>query len=106
MNNENAVNRIAYDFIKEKQYDSAVYYLKLNINRHPNSANCYDSYGEELMNEGKTEEAIKNYEKSVALAKSSYQNEVLKNSYQALVKLYLKKGDEKQANEIQKLLDE
>ena len=106
VNNEDAVNRIAYTFITEKQYDSAAYYLKLNISKHPNSANCYDSYGEELMNEGKTEEAIKNYEKSVALAKNSNQNEILKNSYQALVKLYLKNGDEKKANEIQKLLDE
>ena len=41
--------------------------FKLNVDAFPQSWNVYDSYGDALMKNGDTEEAIESYQKSIEL---------------------------------------
>ncbi len=64
---ENRLNRLGYQYIGQKKYEQALAVFKLNVEFYPESANCYDSYGEALALTGKTNEAIKNYKKTLEL---------------------------------------
>lgn len=65
--NENEMNLIGYQLMKDGQVEEAAQVFKLNIEAFPKSFNVYDSYAEVLMNLGKNEEAIKNYKISVEM---------------------------------------
>lgn len=52
---------------KRSQILDAIETFKLNVREHPNSANIYDSLGEEYFNNNPLEEATKNYKKSLKL---------------------------------------
>lgn len=65
--NENEMNGIGYQLMQSDKVEAAAEVFKLNVEAFPKSSNVYDSYGEALMNLGKTDLAIKNYKKSVAL---------------------------------------
>lgn len=64
---ENDFNVLAYQLARQRKLDESLAILKMNIQAFPDSWNVYDSYGEMLAWSGNTEEAIKNFEKSLAL---------------------------------------
>lgn len=64
---ENDINGLGYRYMSEKKFKEALAIFKLNMETFPSSSNVYDSYGEALMELGKTKESIKNYQKSLEL---------------------------------------
>lgn len=65
--NEFEINEWGYRILANGILKDAVEIFKLNTHLFPNSGNAYDSYGEALLKDGKKEEAIKAYQKSIAL---------------------------------------
>jgi serine-type D-Ala-D-Ala carboxypeptidase/endopeptidase len=63
---EDIINRLGYSYM-EKNIRAALAIFKINIEKHPNSFNVYDSYGEALLKNGQRDSAIENYKKSVKL---------------------------------------
>jgi CubicO group peptidase (beta-lactamase class C family) len=64
---ENELNDLAYQMIRENRIDDAVELLKVNIEEYPNSANVYISMAEAYLTKGNVNLAIENYEKSLQL---------------------------------------
>lgn len=65
--NENEMNGLGYRFLREEKLEEAAYIMKQNTEHFPKSFNVYDSYAEVLAAQGKKEEAVKNYRKSVEM---------------------------------------
>jgi len=65
--NEGDINRLGYQYLGKKEYESALAIFQFNIVLNPTSANTYDSKGEAYMMSGDTINAIKLYKKSVEL---------------------------------------
>ena len=63
MSIEEVINNYGYNFI-EKDIDKALKFFKWNVEKYPNSANVYDSYGEALLKKGDKKNAMLNYEKA------------------------------------------
>ncbi|MEP6945852.1 MAG: tetratricopeptide repeat protein [Acidobacteriota bacterium] len=64
---EAMLNRLGYDLLAKKRVADAVEIFQLNAETNPGSANVYDSLGDALVIAGKTDEAIRSYEKAVAI---------------------------------------
>lgn len=64
---EHEMNKAGYELLKKEKVKAAALFFKLNVAAFPTAFNAYDSYGEVLLLEGKKEEAIENYKKSLAL---------------------------------------
>ena len=64
---EATLNRIGYALLQQKRVAEAIEIFKLNVRDAPNSANAFDSLGDGYVAAGKREEAIKAYEKALAL---------------------------------------
>jgi CubicO group peptidase (beta-lactamase class C family) len=64
---ENTLNQEGYSLMGRKQIADAILIFRKNVELHPASANVYDSLGEACMNDGQTDLAIQNYEKSLEL---------------------------------------
>jgi len=64
---ENELNLLAYTLARQRKLEEAIAVFKMNILAFPDSWNVYDSLGEMLSWTGNTDEAIKNFEKSLAL---------------------------------------
>lgn len=64
---ETNLNETGYLLLRENKVDDAIEVFKLNVKLFPKSWNVYDSLGEAYAMAGDTEQAIKNYEKSVEL---------------------------------------
>ena len=64
---ENDLNDLGYYYMGKKELTNALAVFKLNVDEFPKSSNVYDSYGEALLENGNTEDAIVNYKKSVEL---------------------------------------
>ncbi|WP_420146587.1 serine hydrolase, partial [Spirosoma sp.] len=64
---EDDLNDWAYRMMSRGQLKEALGVFKLNTSLYPESWNVYDSYGEALLKNGQTEEAITMYRKSVTL---------------------------------------
>ncbi|EAZ80507.1 alpha/beta fold hydrolase [Algoriphagus machipongonensis] len=64
---ERTYNMLGYSLMRRDQYENALVLLKKNLEKHPESANVYDSYGEGLVAVGKVEEAIPMFEKAIKL---------------------------------------
>lgn len=64
---ENEINGIGYRYLGEKKLKEALAIFKLNMEKFPSSSNVYDSYAEALMEQGKTKQSIKYYQKSLEL---------------------------------------
>jgi len=85
---EAQMNRLGYDLLNgAKRVKDAILVFKLNVDDHPQSSNAYDSLGEAYMIDGDTEQAIRNYQRSIELDPGN------KNGIEALKKLREKKGD-------------
>lgn len=75
---ENELNVFGYELLNKNNIDEALKIFKLNINRHENSWNCYDSYADALNRAGKNKEAIKNYKKALELAPENQKERIRK----------------------------
>ncbi|WP_075602468.1 alpha/beta fold hydrolase [Saccharicrinis aurantiacus] len=64
---ESGMNRFGYSYYKRNDYTTAIQLFKMNISEYPESWNVYDSLGEAYLANGNKVEAVKNYEKSLAL---------------------------------------
>jgi antitoxin component YwqK of YwqJK toxin-antitoxin module len=65
---EETINRLGYHYLTTKKNAAdALKIFKLNIEFYPNAWNTYDSYGECLVELGRTKEGITAYKKSLAL---------------------------------------
>jgi tetratricopeptide (TPR) repeat protein len=64
---EALMNRLGYTLLQSQRVADAVEIFKLNAEAYPNSANVYDSLGDALAAAGRKEEAIKSYEKALAI---------------------------------------
>ncbi|MFD2916294.1 serine hydrolase [Psychroserpens luteus] len=60
--NENDINQLGYLLINENKVDAATQIFKLNISEHPKSANVYDSYGDALLMQGDSIQALANFQ--------------------------------------------
>lgn len=61
------LNVLGYQLLNEDNIDKAISIFKLNIEEHPLSANPYDSYGDALLLQGDSLNAMKNFKKSFEL---------------------------------------
>ena len=61
------LNQLGYYYLGKSDIETALAIFKINLDAFPNSSNVYDSYGEALLENGDTKEAIENYKKSVEL---------------------------------------
>ena len=64
---ENELNNYGYQLLADKDQDKAIELLTLNTQRHPKSANTFDSLGEAYALKGDKKNAIINFKKSLAL---------------------------------------
>jgi predicted Zn-dependent protease len=64
---ENELNNYGYQLLADKEQDKAIEVLTLNTQRHPTSANTFDSLGEAYALKGDKKNAIINFKKSLAL---------------------------------------
>jgi len=64
---ENELNRLGYQYLRNKKMVNALAIFKLNTEAYPNSSNVYDSYGEAFKENGDKEKAIENYSKALEL---------------------------------------
>jgi tetratricopeptide (TPR) repeat protein len=65
--NENELNAYGYQLLGDKEQDKAIEVFVLNTQRHPTSANCFDSLGEAYALKGDKKNAVINFKKSLAL---------------------------------------
>lgn len=66
-NTESPMNQFGYNLLNAKRIDDAIEIFKLNAEAYPQSANVYDSLGDAYQAAGKKDEAIKAYEKALAI---------------------------------------
>jgi pimeloyl-ACP methyl ester carboxylesterase len=64
---EDRLNSVAYGLLYAGSLKDATKLFRLNTIAYPESWNVYDSYGEALMMQGDTAQAIMNYEKSLGI---------------------------------------
>jgi tetratricopeptide (TPR) repeat protein len=64
---EDELNTLGYQLIKEKQVKQAIRIFQLNVDAYPNSANTWDSLGEAYMDDGDKAQAIAFYQHSLRL---------------------------------------
>ena len=65
--NENELNLYGYQLLNNGQHDKAIEMFILNTQRHPKSANVWDSLGEGYATKGDKKNAIVNFKKSLSL---------------------------------------
>ncbi|MGB7202463.1 MAG: tetratricopeptide repeat protein [Pyrinomonadaceae bacterium] len=61
------INSFGYRLVAMQKIDDAIEMFRVNTELYPNSANAFDSLGETLARAGKRDEAIKAYEKALAI---------------------------------------
>ncbi len=61
------LNQYGYQLIGENRHEEAVKIMVLNTERHPESANAWDSLGEAYAIKGDKTNAVKNFKKSLSL---------------------------------------
>jgi len=64
---ENQVNNLAYQMLKQKQFSKAEALFKLNIANYPETANCYDGLGDLYLAKGDKTNAIASFKKTLSL---------------------------------------
>ena len=62
----NQLNQLGYTMLQAGQVDQAIEFFRLNVERNPDVANCYDSLGEAFMAKGNKEKAIENFKLSLS----------------------------------------
>lgn len=65
--NENELNELGYEFLRDNQLNTALKIFDLNVNEFPKSGNVYDSRGEAYFNKKEYALSKKDYQKSLEL---------------------------------------
>ncbi len=65
--NENELNELGYEFLRDNQLDAALKIFNLNVNEFPKSGNAYDSRGEAYFNKKEYTLSKSDYQKSLDL---------------------------------------
>lgn len=65
--NENELNELGYEFLRDNQLDAALKIFTLNVNEFPQSGNVYDSRGEAYFNKKEYTLSKSDYQKSLEL---------------------------------------
>ena len=65
--NENELNGLGYEFLRNNQLDAALKIFTLNVNQFPKSGNMYDSRGEAYFNKKEYTLSKSDYQKSFEL---------------------------------------
>lgn len=68
---ESVINTLGYNYLQTQEFEKAIAVFKTNVERYPGSANVYDSLGEAYENQGKLDQAAKNYKKAVSLGEKN-----------------------------------
>ncbi|WP_439490131.1 hypothetical protein [Algoriphagus sp.] len=64
---EEAINSFGYQLLSQQKLQEAIQILELNTRLYPSGANTFDSLGEALRLDGRIEESIRAYSKSLEL---------------------------------------
>jgi predicted alpha/beta superfamily hydrolase len=64
---ERELNALGYRLLGQEKVDQALFVLELNARRYPDSWNAHDSLGEAYLRAGRTEDAVRSYERSLRL---------------------------------------
>jgi uncharacterized membrane protein len=64
---EDELNTLGYQLIRDKNYKGAIRILSLNAEVYPKSGNTWDSLGEAYMDDGDIADAVANYHKSLSI---------------------------------------
>ncbi len=67
MATEAELNTYGYQLLNQTKFDDAIHVLTMNTEKHPESANAWDSLGEAYALKGDKDNAIKNFKKSLSL---------------------------------------
>ncbi|PWT71885.1 MAG: hypothetical protein C5B59_16955 [Bacteroidetes bacterium] len=67
MANEQELNLYGYNLLGNNQADKAIEIFILNTQKHPTSANCWDSLGEGYAKKGDKKNAIANFKKALSM---------------------------------------
>jgi predicted alpha/beta superfamily hydrolase len=73
---EQLLNSVGYRHLREKRIPQALAAFERNVALYPDSANVYDSLGEALEAAGRLQEALKSYERAVALGRDRQDSDV------------------------------
>lgn len=65
------INQLGYLLVNEDKLDAAIQIFELNRDEHPKSANVYDSYGDALLMQGDSIQALANFKKCFEMDDSS-----------------------------------
>ncbi|HEY2971496.1 MAG TPA: tetratricopeptide repeat protein [Pyrinomonadaceae bacterium] len=95
--NEDELNSLGYEYLKEKQVREAIEVFRLNVELYPDSANVYDSLGEGYLNVGNNEEAFKHYRKALEIAIKTRNDDVAASANCGLAELNAKAGSNDEA---------
>jgi tetratricopeptide (TPR) repeat protein len=68
---ETQINQMGYALLTNEKNEEAITVFTLNVRLFPESFNTYDSLGEAYMESGRTQQAIRNYEKAIELNPAS-----------------------------------
>jgi tetratricopeptide (TPR) repeat protein len=85
---ERELNTLGYRYLRAGLVREAVEIFKLNVEAYPESANLFDSYGEGLASLGHIDEAIRAYERALALDSKT------PNAKRIIAKLRAERGKE------------
>jgi Tetratricopeptide repeat len=61
------LNALGYELLRQGRHVAAIAVLQLNSADHPGSSNAFDSLGEAYMQAGRHHEAVRSYERALAL---------------------------------------
>ena len=67
LSTENELNLYGYQLMNQGEVDRAIEIFVLNTQRHPESANVWDSLGEAYVTKGDKEKAVSNFKKSLGM---------------------------------------
>jgi len=73
---ENELNNYGYQLMGQNKLDEAITIFRMNIEKHPDSWNVYDSLGEALNNKGDKKGAKENYEKAYEMAPANQKSRI------------------------------
>jgi tetratricopeptide (TPR) repeat protein len=73
---EQELNLFGYELLNKNRIEKALDVFRTNVERHPNSWNCYNSYADALIHNNRRNEAIINYKKALKLAPKSQKERI------------------------------
>lgn len=81
---ENEINVMGYQYLNANNYNKAIETFKMNIEKHPDSWNVYDSLAEAYEKSGNKELALVNYEKALKMTEDQTQKDRITKTIQNL----------------------